>query len=133
MTLKGSESLRLARHARLAQLDKHQTSKPVMVSCVSSVPNWRQLYFLLKLFKTPRCQFCTQMLDLCYLRKHRMLILKYIIYSCIYIKGLYCYHPQRSWGKVMFLQASVILLTGGVPDQVPLPGPGTSPRDQVPP
>ena len=23
------------------------------------------------------------------------------------------YHPQRSWGKVMFLQASVILLTGG--------------------
>ena len=24
------------------------------------------------------------------------------------------YRPQRSWGKVMFLQASVILLTGGV-------------------
>ena len=24
-----------------------------------------------------------------------------------------CYRPQRSWGKVMFLQASVILLTGG--------------------
>ena len=24
------------------------------------------------------------------------------------------YSPQRSWGKVMFLQASVILLTGGV-------------------
>ena len=23
------------------------------------------------------------------------------------------YRPQRSWGKVMFLQASVILLTGG--------------------
>ena len=27
----------------------------------------------------------------------------------------YYYRPQRSWGKVMFLQASVILLTGGVP------------------
>ena len=35
------------------------------------------------------------------------------------------YRPQRSWGKVMFLQASVILLTGGVPDQVHPPGPGT--------
>ena len=28
--------------------------------------------------------------------------------------GLYCYyHPQRSWGKVMFLQVCVILFTGG--------------------
>ena len=27
------------------------------------------------------------------------------------------YRPQRSWGKVMFLQASVILLTGGVLSQ----------------
>ena len=28
--------------------------------------------------------------------------------------GMYsCYRPQQSWGKVMFLQASVILLTGG--------------------
>ena len=35
--------------ACLAQLDQHQTYKPVMVSVVSS--NWRQLYFL----KTPRC------------------------------------------------------------------------------
>ena len=26
---------------------------------------------------------------------------------------LTCYRPQRSWGKVMFLQASVILLMGG--------------------
>ena len=28
-------------------------------------------------------------------------------------KGTY-YRPQRSWGKVIFSQASVILLTGGV-------------------
>ena len=43
------------------------------------------------------------------------------------------YRPQRSWAKVMFLQASVILLTGGgVPGQVP-PGPGTSPRPGTPP
>ena len=41
-----------------------------------------------------------------------------------------CYRPQRSWGKVMFLQVCVILFTGGVPDQVPPPGPGT-PLDQV--
>ena len=29
------------------------------------------------------------------------------------LKLKYIYRPQRSWGKVMFLQASVILLTGG--------------------
>ena len=28
---------------------------------------------------------------------------------------VYIYHPQRSWGKVIFLQASVILSTGRVP------------------
>ena len=44
-----------------------------------------------------------------------------------------CYRPQRSWGKVMFLQASVILLTGGVPDQVHPPGPGTPPRTRYTP
>ena len=46
------------------------------------------------------------------------------------------YHPQRSWGKVIFSQASVILFTGGVClsacwDITP-PGPGT-PLDQAPP
>ena len=54
------------------------------------------------------------------------------------------YRPQRSWGKVMFLQVCVILFTGGVPDQVlpprtrytppgpgTPPGPDTPPRDQV--
>ena len=61
-------------HDRLAQLDKHQTSKPVMVSCEFN-SHRRQLYFLLKLFKTSQCQFCTkmsEMSDLCYLRKPRM-------------------------------------------------------------
>ena len=55
------------------------------------------------------------------------------------------YRPQRSWGKVMFLQVCVILFTGGVPDQVPPqtrytpqdqvhpPGPGTPPRPVTPP
>ena len=32
----------------------------------------------------------------------------------ILMNSLNSYRPQRSWGKVMFLQASVILLTGGV-------------------
>ena len=40
------------------------------------------------------------------------------------------YRPQRSWGKVMFLQASVILLTGGVPP--PLPRNQTPPPEQTP-
>ena len=65
------------------------------------------------------------------------------------------YRPQRSWGKVILLQASVILSTGGgVPDQVhppgtrytpspgtrcppgtryTPPGPGTPPRSGTPP
>ena len=46
------------------------------------------------------------------------------------------YRPQRSWGKVMFLQVCVILFKGvGVPDQVhpprtryTPPGPGTPPQ-----
>ena len=49
---------------------------------------------------------------------------------------LYYYRPQRSWGKVMLLQVSVILLTGESTWH-PLetwsrpPRPGTPPRDQV--
>ena len=36
----------------------------------------------------------------------------------------YCYRPQRSWAKVIFLHLSVILLTGGIPGLVPggIPG-----------
>ena len=52
---------------------------------------------------------------------------------------LHIYRPQRSWGKVIYSQASVILFTGGggsasvhagIP---PPPGPGTPPWDQAPP
>ena len=52
------------------------------------------------------------------------------------------YRPQRSWGKVMFLQASVILLTGGylTHPQGQTQPPGTrhpprpdTPLDQTPP
>ena len=39
--------------------------------------------------------------------------------------ALHIYRPQRSWGKVIFSQASVILFTGG---GVPGPGGGSSPR-----
>ena len=41
--------MKLSTHACLAQLDRHQTCKPVMLSVVSSIPtggNFRQLYFL---------------------------------------------------------------------------------------
>ena len=44
------------------------------------------------------------------------------------------YRPQRSWGKVMFLQVCVILFTGGeyltryTPRPGTSPGPGTPPR-----
>ena len=47
------------------------------------------------------------------------------------------YCPQRSWGKVIFLQASVILLTGGCLPQCMLgyhPPPGSRhPHEQTPP
>ena len=42
----------------------------------------------------------------------------------------YIYRPQRSWGKVMFLQASVILLTGG---STSCPPGADTPREQTPP
>ena len=54
------------------------------------------------------------------------------------------YRPQRSWGKVMFLHVSVILLTGGVSasvhagihhppwKQTPTPGADTSPGADTP-
>ena len=56
----------------------------------------------------------------------------------------YIYRPQRSWGKVMFLQASVILLTRGClpqcmlgypleADTPPPPRAHTHPREQTPP
>ena len=49
----------------------------------------------------------------------------------------YFYRPQRSWGKVMFLQVSVILLTGGCLPQCMLGyhyPPGTdTPQKQTPP
>ena len=38
------------------------------------------------------------------------------------------YRPQRSWAKVMFLQASVILSTGGVPGLFPGGVPGLVPE-----
>ena len=57
-----------------------------------------------------------------------------------FLSNFFYYRPQRSWTKVMFLQASVILSTGGgclpqcmlgcqtPPDQAHTPGPGTHPR-----
>ena len=68
------KDLRLARHDRLAQLDKHQTYKPVVVSCEFN-SQWRQLYILLKLFRHLNTIFCTKMSevsDLCYLPKPRI-------------------------------------------------------------
>ena len=49
-------------------------------------------------------------------------------------KAMAGYRPQRSWGKVMFLQVCVILFTGGGGEYLtryPPRGPGTPPRDQV--
>ena len=41
----------------------------------------------------------------------------WIIWKCLPMKSIllqmYIYRPQRSWGKVIFSQASVILFTGG--------------------
>ena len=52
-------------HVCLAQLDKHQTCKPVMVSCEFN-SNWRQL------LQYKLCTKMSEMSDLCYLRKPRL-------------------------------------------------------------
>ena len=56
MTSWGPESLNLTSYGKLAQLNKYQTSKPILVSCKFNSQR-RQLYFLLKLFKILWCQF----------------------------------------------------------------------------
>ena len=70
--IQGSENLKLSTQACLAQLDQHQTCKPVMVSVVSSSsnPTGGNTIFL----DTSMLIFTkiTEMLDLCYLRKPRM-------------------------------------------------------------
>ena len=63
MTLSGSENLKLSTHACLAQLDQHQTCKPVMVSVVSSNPTGGNFIFLRHLDanfvqKCQKCQIC---------------------------------------------------------------------------
>ena len=57
----------LASSATNSLLDRHQTCKPMMVSCEFN-SHKRQLLFL----KTHRHLFCTEMSDLCYLRKPRI-------------------------------------------------------------
>ena len=56
---------------------------------------------------------------------HFVNFLNYVKFDYIYchLPLVYFYRPQRSWGKVIFSQASVILLTGG---GVPAPGGGCS-------
>ena len=44
--------MRLARHDRLAQLDEHQTSKPMMVGCEFNL-HWAQPLIFAEIFKTP--------------------------------------------------------------------------------
>ena len=51
MTLQGSESLRLARYDRLAELDDHHTSKPVMIGVMSSISTRGNPIFV-EFFKT---------------------------------------------------------------------------------
>ena len=47
--------------------------------------------------------------------------------------NVFYYRPQRSWGKVMFLQVCVILFTGGSTWPGIPPGTRCTPRDQVQP
>ena len=58
-------------HACLAQLDQHQTCKPVMVTVVSSNPTGGNFIFATYL-GVNFCTKMTEMSDLCYLRKPRM-------------------------------------------------------------
>ena len=79
MTLQGSDNVRLEKRGKLAELDEHRTSNPVMVGVVSSIPTGGNFNFLLKLFKIPRCHYCTEMSDLSYERKSRVDVKKNLI------------------------------------------------------
>ena len=88
------------------------------------------------------------MLKVCFSHVHK----KHCIFQLNSIINIAFYHPQRSWGKVIFSQASVILSTGGgeylgrytpprtrcppgtrcPPQTRHTPRPGTPPWDQVP-
>ena len=66
----------------------------------------------------------------------KFLVNKFLVNKFVVSKSssFYCYRPQRSSGKVIFSQASVILSTWGYlarctppPGQVQLPGAGTPP------
>ena len=50
-----------------------------------------------------------------------------------FVGPIHIYRPQRSWGKVMFLQVSVILLTGGCLAQCMLGYTAPTPPEQTPP
>ena len=52
----------------------------------------------------------------------------FVVYFFVY----YYYRPQRSWGKFIFSQASVILFRGGVYASVPPPRLGNRPPPPVP-
>ena len=53
-------------HVWAAEWKKPLISNPLMVGAVSSIPHWRQLYFLLKLFKpldanlVQKCKICVE-------------------------------------------------------------------------
>ena len=64
-------------------------------------------------------------------RHSPMIAIGFVSMSCRVKLLSPCYRPQRSWGKVMFLQVCVILFTGGEYLTRYPPGPGTPPKDQV--
>ena len=61
----------------------------------------------------------------------------YLLWTLNIVSIFHCYRPQWSWGKVMFLQASVIQLTGEVPHTPPQsrhpPPRADTLREQTPP
>ena len=77
-------------HVWLAQLDEHHN----------------QFYFLLRPFKTARCQFCTEMSDLCYLRKPRI-DLHNVSYVKIYVLAILGLREFYGLGDLRFLQTDI--------------------------
>ena len=98
-------------HVCLAQLDQHQTCKPVMVSVVISSPTGGNFIF----FKTTQWKFCTKMTEMsarCYLRKPRLLCMRPLTLSevtaikvkAVCLQGYYqLYNPMLLKSRYLFI------------------------------
>ena len=105
-----SRCLKLSTHACLAQLDQHQTCKPVMVSVVSSSPTGGNFNFLRHVNANfaQKCQKC----QICVIYKNLGCIFSIFFLCTLMILGMYLYKMHRVVDALFF---SLTLHTASLP------------------